>query len=298
MMPEDNDKSTLDTTPVEQSSPEVTPSPAPETNSLYGDQPSIGSQAATPTPAGAPVAAPAPINPTNGLAIAALIVGIVAFISGWIAFWGILVGATAIVLGVLALKKPGNKAMSIIGIVGGGLAALVSLATTTIFIIALVAGTAAVGEAASQYEEVQKEQQSYVDGKKDFAKGETAKFGEMSIKANSVTRNFVSSSQYNVPGEGKEFILVNVTVTNDSKNAAYFSDFNLSLNDNGVANTPAFIMGVPEEFDGGEIQPGASVTGNIGYEVTKDAKDLKIQYTMTVIGGANSGDKLTYTLAI
>jgi hypothetical protein len=274
--------------PNDENSTPQTPTPEPVIPAPVSNQP-LNPQPATGAPAPAP---------TNGLAIAALIVGIIAFVSGWAPIWGILVGATAVVLGILGLKKPGGKAMSIIGIVGGGLSALWSLITTVFFVIALVAGTSAIGQAAESYEQQTKDQQSVLDGKKDYAKGETARFGNFDVKVNSVTRNYVSSNQYNTPDEGNEFVVVNITVTNKSETEDRFRDFNLSLNEAGKATGSTYITNLEDEFKNGNVAPNDSVTGNVAYEVTKDATDLKLQYTITMIGGAQSGEKVVYTLAL
>ncbi|WP_308471761.1 Ltp family lipoprotein, partial [Rathayibacter sp. AY1C3] len=63
-------------------------------------------------------------------AIAALVVGIVAFLVGLVPVFGALVGIAAVVLGILALRRGQSKAMSITGVVLGGLAVLASLLTT------------------------------------------------------------------------------------------------------------------------------------------------------------------------
>jgi hypothetical protein len=63
----------------------------------------------------------------KGLAIGALVAGIVAAVLGWAPFAGLLVGIVAIVLGVLALRKGQSKVLAIIGIVLGIGGALVSL---------------------------------------------------------------------------------------------------------------------------------------------------------------------------
>ncbi|WP_258065344.1 Ltp family lipoprotein, partial [Rathayibacter sp. AY2B3] len=59
-----------------------------------------------------------------------LVVGIVAFLVGLVPVFGALVGIAAVVLGVLALRRGQSKAMSITGVVLGGLAVLASLLTT------------------------------------------------------------------------------------------------------------------------------------------------------------------------
>lgn len=53
--------------------------------------------------------APAPVEQTNGLAIAALITGLLGM------------GLIALILGILGLKKPGGRGMSIAGIVLGSI---------------------------------------------------------------------------------------------------------------------------------------------------------------------------------
>lgn len=99
--------------------------------------PNQPAQPATPTPpaASAPVQ-PAQPSEAKGLAIAALVVGIVAFLSGWAPIWGMIVGIVAVVLGIVALKKKQNKAMSIVGLVLGALG-LISSLMFTLFLGAL-----------------------------------------------------------------------------------------------------------------------------------------------------------------
>jgi hypothetical protein len=78
-----------------------------------------------------------------GLAIGALVAGIVAALLGWLPVAGLLAGVAAIVLGVLALRKGQSKVLAIIGIVLGVGAALVSL----FFTIAWIGLGAATGTA-------------------------------------------------------------------------------------------------------------------------------------------------------
>jgi hypothetical protein len=69
-------------------------------------------------------------NKPMGLALAALIVGIVAFLSGLVPVFGALVGITAIVLGVIALRKKQPKGMALTGVILGAIATLVSIVMT------------------------------------------------------------------------------------------------------------------------------------------------------------------------
>jgi len=75
---------------------------------------------------------------TQGLAVAALVVGIASFLIGWLPFLGIIAGAAAAVLGVLALRRRQSKGFAVTGIVLGGVAGLTSIVTTLLVIVAAV----------------------------------------------------------------------------------------------------------------------------------------------------------------
>ncbi|MET3451436.1 Ltp family lipoprotein [Curtobacterium sp. 1544] len=85
-------------------------------------QPGQAGQAYAPYPG-----APAPQKRAGGLAIAALVVGIAAFVFGWAPVFGAIVGIVAIVLAVIALRKQQSKGMAITGLVLGAVAALTSI---------------------------------------------------------------------------------------------------------------------------------------------------------------------------
>ncbi len=85
-------------------------------------------------------ASPAPVPGPKGLAISALVVGIVAFLSGLAPVWGIIVGGAAVALGALALARKQSKGLALTGLILGSLAALSSLAAT----VALFAGVASI----------------------------------------------------------------------------------------------------------------------------------------------------------
>lgn len=109
--------------------------PAPHANGeqRYWD----GSQwveSTSPAPEAAAVSYPPQASPTTSkpkaLALSALIVGIVAFLTGLLPVVGIVIGIAAIVLGILALARKQSKGMGVTGIILGSIAALVSVAMT------------------------------------------------------------------------------------------------------------------------------------------------------------------------
>ncbi|MFZ2125995.1 MAG: DUF4190 domain-containing protein [Candidatus Microsaccharimonas sp.] len=247
----------------------------------------------------------APQQP-NGLAIAALVVGIIAILSGWVPFWGFLAGAAAVVLGIIALKKSANmKGMSIAGIITGGVGALWSLVITIFFFLAFltigIGGSAlneAVNEANSSLAQYNEETKALINAKKTFSKGETAVFGKFEVKINSVQRNYTPEESYLTPEDGKEYIVLNITVTNKGSESEYISSYDYKINDDGLASSASFFDVAPA-FESGDLSPGASQTGNIMYEVTKGSDKLKLQYETSAYDLNNSDFKeLTFTLDI
>jgi hypothetical protein len=244
---------------------------------------------------------------SSGIGIAALVVGIVAFVTGWVIVWGLLAGATAVVLGLIALKKSkANKGFGIAGIVLGAIAVLTSLVFTVLWVVALTVvttGTAALLRADQQVKSALDSQQTAVqkqiDAKKYFGKGDTATFGNYSVKVNSVTRNYTPTDTSMQASDGKEFVVVNVSVKNTASDSQSFTKYDLKMIDNGIANDASFSVDDSPDFTGGEITPGATTEGNIVFEVTTGATGLKLQYETTVYStGSYQAKTLTYTLAI
>lgn len=246
--------------------------------------------------------APAGPSPTNGLAIASLVTGIVAFVFGWAPFFGFLVGATAIVLGIIAMKKSASgKGMSIAGIITGAAGALWSIVLSIIFIVGVI--TLGVGGAAAGVTldkalgDYTAENKALIEAKKDFKKGETAKFGQFEVKVNSVQRNYNAEDSYYTADEGNELIVVNVTVKNAGSESKYIGSYDLKMNDSGITDSTAYID-VDPSFDGGDVSPGASTTGNLVFEVKKGSSDLKLQYEVFAYSLSDGAKTLTFTLAI
>lgn len=252
----------------------------------------------------APAAPVVTSSTTNGLAIASLVTGILAFLCG-LFFMGIIFGATAIVLGAIGLKKAGGKGLAIAGIITGAVGALSGAIFTILWIVAIVTVGVGGGVVATQLDKVndaitaqQREVKDQIAAEKNFKKGETAVFGNFEVKVTSVKRNYVPENSYSQAGAGQELVVVGVSVKNISPDSEYFYSYDLKMNEDGVANSSSYVE-VPPAFDGGSISSGATAEGNIVYEVTKDASGLKLQYETTVYDTDKyEAKKLTYTLAL
>ena len=115
---------------------------------------------------GYPAYSAAPREP-KGLAITAMILGIVAVVGalifGWLPFVGgiitILVGAAAVVLGIIALRKKQSKGMSLTGLITGGVGVLIGIG----IVITWAAVFSSVGSELDSYSDSLDELQSEIE---------------------------------------------------------------------------------------------------------------------------------------
>ena len=98
-------------------------------------QPSVPPQPGQPVP---PAGAPA--QQSNGFAIAALVLGIIAFLFGWAGFFNLLTALLAVIFGIVAIVKRQSKGMAITGTALGGVALITSLLVGLFFTAAIIEG--------------------------------------------------------------------------------------------------------------------------------------------------------------
>lgn len=83
-----------------------------------------------------PAPAPQPRASTT-LGVISLVLGIIAFLTGWVPGLGLVLGVAAIVLGSVSLRKRRAKGFSITGIILGSIATLVSIGVTIFLVVGL-----------------------------------------------------------------------------------------------------------------------------------------------------------------
>jgi hypothetical protein len=83
-----------------------------------------------------------PPGPSRGLAITALILGLLALVTAWIPFWSyiaVLIGVAAVVLGIIGMRRK-QGGMALTGVITGGLGAIfaiiMSIVWTALFVFA------------------------------------------------------------------------------------------------------------------------------------------------------------------
>ena len=237
-------------------------------------------------------------EPNNGRAIAALVLGIVAITTGFIPVWGLLVGIAAIILGILGLKKPGQKGLAIAGLATGGVGLITGLFATAYLVLIGVGfyNNYLDHSGSSSWESSEKTTTS--QSKTDYAKGENARFGNLEVEINSVERNYNPGSDYAPAEDGKEYILLNLTISNRGDSSEYVSPYDFYVNNQDELISNSYLIS-DSSLDYTTLVAGKLVKGGILYEVPKDASGLKLQYTdYSSVYSDETGDYgVDYTLA-
>ncbi|WP_182112661.1 DUF4190 domain-containing protein [Actinotalea sp. JY-7876] len=101
--------------------------------------------------------APPPQTKAPGIAIGALVVGIAALVLCWIPFLGVALGIAGVVVGILAMRKPGGKGFGLGGLITGALALLIALVVTSFTLFAINQVNTAVEEFETVGEEAERE---------------------------------------------------------------------------------------------------------------------------------------------
>lgn len=266
-----------------------TPTPTPTPNSPLPSAAPDTTPAISSAPI-APVPTPAPASNKMVLGIISLIAGILAFLTGFF-FVGIIFGVVAAAFGILSLKKqPAGKGLAITGLIIGGIG-LVSGVIFTIIPVTDVLHNVFHSKTALY----NPEDQVLLDSKKDFAKGETARFAYLDVK---ITDSVVATTDQ-FKAAKKEYVALAVTVTNPTKDSQKTVGPDLKANVDGtVIDCNPDETGQLSNVD--DIQPGESIKGQMYCIIPDTAKVIKIQYTKENVGGSqsSSGKRLVWKLAI
>lgn len=119
------------------------------------------------------------------------------------------------------------------------------------------------------------------------AVGEPVEVGDLTVTVNEVT--YPAGDDFNQPKEGNKFVVVDLTLQNrGSEAAAASSILQMELKDGtgqrydvDLLATTASGGSTPE----GELAPGETLRGQVGYQVPADAQDLVFVFDADVFGG-------------
>lgn len=132
-------------------------------------------------------------------------------------------------------------------------------------------------------------------GTETFAVGDQVKLGKFVLVVNQVTDPFVSSNEFDTPEDGKRYVGVDVSVTNDGDKPESVSSlmcFDL-LDATGQKYTVALVVGAPAAPDG-EVDPGQPLRGTLTYEIpqTVPTADLSLKFKCDLLSNGSATVKL------
>lgn len=120
---------------------------------------------------------------------------------------------------------------------------------------------------------------------KDFYKvSQTVKINDISMTIDKIKiSNGIKSDR---PEEGKEYLIVTVTVKNGGKSKIHYDDGDFQMQDSKgeVNNCVTTTIDEDQTFKGGELAPNREVTGTITFLSVKDAKGLSLNYNGDIFG--------------
>lgn len=124
----------------------------------------------------------------------------------------------------------------------------------------------------------------------EYTVGQTFQKDGIGVTLNSATRS--EGTEYTKPAEGKVFLLLDWTISNDTDEE--FNTFDISFNtyvDGALTDTT--YAGEENSLSAADILvPGSRVTGVEGYEVPADFKNVEIRVT----NGLIKGDSATFVV--
>jgi hypothetical protein len=137
-----------------------------------------------------------------------------------------------------------------------------------------------------------------VDETKNFEKNKTAMFGYFEVQVDKVTTDYKPGGGLTPQNPGYEFVVLTITAKNTDKIGHLLSDIDLAvLSGEDVINS-SYVVFVKPVIKTSTVKPGASITGNLVYEVPPDSKDLKLYYNTRIYNNEQEKlKKIEYTLA-
>lgn len=124
---------------------------------------------------------------------------------------------------------------------------------------------------------------------KKFKAGEEVVVGNTwKVVVNSI-KTYTSDNQYEQPKEGNQFVVVNVTLTNISKEEKEANAYNFSLKGgtNGTKYDTAIVDAI-NNTPSGKVEPGDKITGDLPYEVKASEKTFILGFEADVLSSGQT----------
>ncbi|MGL4760714.1 MAG: DUF4352 domain-containing protein [Sarcina sp.] len=150
-----------------------------------------------------------------------------------------------------------------------------------VIVIGLGIGLVACGSSDTSIDEGSKP--AVTQEKKEYKVGDVVDIDGMKLKVDKVTTS--GGNEFDKPKEGNEFVIVDLTITNDSKGNISYNPFDYSMkNSKGQITAQTFsTMNSDTALSSGELSQGGTVTGSIIFEAPKADAGLKLLYKGNIL---------------
>ena len=213
----------------------------------------------------------------RGLAITALVLGVIAIVGSWVPFFNVfsmVLGVLSIVFGAIGLiiklsKKDKSLALVIAGIALG-------ILTIVIAVNMNKGASDAISDAVDEISNGSQELQEVANKK--YTVGDEITFDGKTIGVTKVARNWSSGSSYIKPDSGKEYVLVEVKYINNTDKDLSYNALDWRIVDSAGDITSYAWVSTDNDLNSGQLLPGGTKTGNIVFEVAKNDTSLATRF--------------------
>ena len=214
------------------------------------------------------------VSQSSGLAVTALVVGIVAAVFGWTGVFGLILAIVAIVFGVIALVKNQSKVKAVWGIVLGGVALV-----TSIIVLIIAAAVVTVLDETLKTSGQTDTTQSATDTA--YTVGQAIDFDNKKVTVTNVERNWQSGNQFIVAESGNEFVKIQVSIENNSDAQVSYNTFDWKMqNSQGVIkDVDGSTYTIEGGLNSGELAPAGKVSGFMIFQVPSEDNGLILTYS-------------------
>ena len=221
------------------------------------------------------------------MGIAALVLGIIAFLVSFIPGCGIILGflpaLIAIILGIVVLaKKKQKKGMAIAGLILSvlsiiimiGMLILVGVGTMEAYDEATNSLSSIADEISTQANEIESSVSTKTST--EYQVGETYKDSSIAIKYVSLDQNFTDYSSYATVEEGHKIIKAEFEFENLSSTDKYVSSYDFNCYADGY-DCESF-WSVSDSSFSSTLSEGKKTKGSVYFEVPADAEEITMEY--------------------
>lgn len=228
---------------------------------------------------------------SQAFAIVSLVTGIVAFLFGWTALFGFIVGAAAVIFGILGLQRKRPKGLTVTGLVLGAIGAFTSLIATVVLFVGISLAGSAQPVVSQNDTTTDSSTPTPVPASPEAAEGSRENplpFGtsisnsnwDIKLLAFNPDGNaaVLAANQFNPdPAPGKQYVVIELEAAYKGSGEGYSGQVQVDyVSGSGeiVSSWDSFVVGIEPVFGRANLYAGGVDKGSIVFEVPSPADGL------------------------